>query len=74
MDIKQNFIQELINEDIHLSLTNEQRESIAELHEYQLRLHVVSVSLNKLIEQFEKETEMTWFRSPNAFKDWVNER
>ena len=74
MSIKQKFIQELINEDVHLSLTNEQRESIAELHEYQLRLHVVSVSFNKLVEQFEKETEMTWFRSPNAFKKWVNER
>ena len=39
-----------------------------------LNLFSVSGSFNKLVEQFEKETEMTWFRSPNAFKKWVNER
>ncbi len=42
MDFKNKIKQELINEDIHLSLTNEQRESIADLTDYQLRLYIVS--------------------------------
>jgi len=40
-------------------------------------LEVVRVSFNnfnKLIEQFEAETKMIWFRSPNSFKKYVNEQ
>lgn len=40
----------------------------------QLKQDGVSVSFNKLVEQFNKETEMNWFRSPNAFNKWINER
>ena len=40
MDFKEKFKQDLINEDVHLSLTNEQRESIADLMDYQLLLYI----------------------------------
>jgi len=42
MDFKEKFKQDLINEDVHLSLTSEQRESIADLMDYQLRLYLVT--------------------------------
>lgn len=40
-------------------------------HNEQLRIANVSKSFNELVEQFKVETEMTWFRSPNAFEEWL---
>lgn len=73
MSIKQKFIQELINEDVHLSLTNEQRESIAELHEYQLRLHVVSNSLD-LVELERKIDEALDSETSESLKKWLHSK
>ena len=55
MNIKDKIKQALLDEDIYLSLTNEQREGVSDVVDYQLQLYIVKYRRELLIAFLEWE-------------------